>query len=126
MARIAQGEQPYKNMAARRSVLYAGFIVSIAGFILVLLSFLFLFAPSINISGASSPSVVLAWLLASGIDAAFIGTILTVAGANTQKGIARLSMFLSTISFIAGAALLVIILLFRTVLPLDALSRLGK
>ncbi|MDE6302632.1 MAG: hypothetical protein K2M36_03480, partial [Clostridia bacterium] len=117
MARIAQNEQPYTNMAARRSVLLAGFVISIAGFILVLLGFLFLFAPSVNITSDSSPSVVLAWLLACGIAAAFIGTVLTVAGANTNKGIARLSMFLSTISFIAGAALLAIILLFRTVLP---------
>ncbi|MCM1306655.1 MAG: hypothetical protein NC037_02180 [Bacteroides sp.] len=117
--------QPYSNMRARRDVLISGFVFSLAGFVLVLMACLFLFVPKINFFPQASPSVLLKWLLIAGIAICFIGTVLTVAGANTIKPLARFSMFLSTISFVVGAALLLIILLFRTILPLDAIERLS-
>lgn len=123
MSRI-QGTQPYSNMPARRGVLVTGFILSVASLILVVMSFLLLFMPEINLIH-SSPSVMLKWMLIVGISVAFIGTVFTVAGANTIKIMARFSMLFSTLSFIAGAALLVIVLLFRTILPIDAIERLG-
>lgn len=117
--------QPYSNMRARRDVLISGFILALVSFALVLTSCLFLFVPSINFIPKASPSVLLKWMLVAGISVAFVGTVLTVAGANTKKSLARFSMFVSTISFIVGAALLMIILLFRTILPLDAIERLS-
>ena len=117
--------QPYSNMRARRDVLISGFILSLVSFALVLTSCLFLFVPSINFIPQASPSVLLKWLLIAGISVGFVSTVLAVAGANTIKALARLSMFISTISFIVGAAILMIILLFRTILPLDAIERLS-
>ncbi len=118
--------QPYSNMPARRGVLIAGFVLSLAGFALVLTSCLFLFVPSINFVHQVAPTILLKWLLIAGIALAFAGTLFSVAGANTMKSVARLSMFLSTVSFIVGAALLVIVLLFRSVLPLDAIQKLAN
>ncbi len=126
MARLQSGAgQPYTNMHARKGVLITGFTFSILSFALVLTGCLLLFVPSLNIAANASPSILLKWLLIIGVSAAFIATVFTVSGANTLKPIAHLSMFLSTVSFITGAALLVIILLFRTILPLDALARLA-
>ena len=82
--------------------------------------------PSINFVHQVAPTILLKWLLIAGIALAFAGTLLSVAGANTMKSVARLSMFLSTVSFIVGAALLVIVLLFRSVLPLDAIQKLAN
>ena len=112
-------------MTARRGVLISGFVLSLVSFALVLMSCLFLFVPSVNFIPQASPSVLLKWLLIAGISIGFVSTVLAVAGANTIKPLARLSMFISTISFIVGAAVLLIILLFRTILPLDAIERLS-
>lgn len=124
--RSQKQEQPYSNMPARKGVLIAGFVLSLISFVIVLISYLFLFVPSINIMPQVSPSVLLKWLLVAGIALGFIGTVFDVAGANTIKPMARLSMFFSTMAFIFGAALLVIVLLFRTVLPIDAIERLSS
>lgn len=118
--------QPYSNMPARKGVLIAGFALSVASFATVLMSCLFLFVPSVNFLPQVSPLLLLKWMLIAGIITAFIGTVFAVAGANTIKPLASFSMFLSTMSFIVGAALLVIILLFRSILPLDAIHRLSE
>ena len=118
--------QPYSNMPARLGVLIEGFVLSLASAVLVLVACLYLFVPSVNVSSQMSPSLLLTWLLVVGIALGFVGTVFTVAGANTAKALARFSMLFSTLAFIIGAALLVIILLFRTVLPLDAIDRLGS
>lgn len=119
-------EQPYSDMRARRGVLVSGFVFSLIGFALVLMSCLFLFVPTLNFAKDVSPTLLIKWLLIAGISIAFISTVLTVAGANTKKSVARLSMFLSTTSFIVGAAILLIVLLFRSILPLDAIQRLSE
>lgn len=124
MATAHKVQQPYKNMRARKSVLISGFVLSFVSLVLVLMGCLFLFVPSVNFPKGSSPSIILVGLLSAGIAIGFISTVLAVAGANTAKGIARLSMFISSMMFIIGAALLVIILLFRTILPIDAIQRL--
>ena len=118
--------QPYSNMPARLGVLITGSVLSLASAVVVIVACLYLFVPSINITASVSPSVILKWLLIAALIGSFIGTVFTVAGANTSKPLARLSMFLSTTAFIIGAAVLVIILLFRTILPLDAIQRLDS
>jgi len=120
-----QNDAPYSNMQARKTVLILGFTLSVASFVMILLGCLLLFVPSIKFSSDTSPSVTLMWMFIAGIIASFTGTVFTVAGANTIRQLASFSMFLSSLSFIVGAAVLVIILFFRTVLPLDAIDKLA-
>lgn len=119
-------EQPYSDMRARSGVLIAGFACSLVAFALVLMSSLFLFLPDLNFAKDVSPTILIKWLLIAGVSLAFISTVFAVAGANTKKSVARLTMAISTTSFIVGSAILVIVLLFRTILPLDAIARLSE
>ena len=45
------------------------------------------------------------------------GVVFSVAGANTKKGLARLSFFFGTFGFIFSAAFLVVVLFFGTLMP---------
>lgn len=116
-------KQPYKNMSARRTVLFAGFGLALAGLVLLVLSCLFLFVKGFTIK-SGNPSTVIIVLYAATVAVSFIATVLVVAGANTSKGVARLGMFISSMTFIIGTAMLLIVLLFKTVLPLEALGKL--
>ncbi|MBR4800982.1 MAG: hypothetical protein IK048_04880 [Clostridia bacterium] len=119
-------EQPYTNMGARKIVLLLGVVITLIGFIGVLLGVLVLFVPGMNVLKDMRPIVQLIYLMAAGLSACFVGIVLTVAGANTMKGLARLTFFLGTVAFIVGAALLVISLFFNTLLPLEAMQRLAQ
>lgn len=115
---------PYKNMGARKWVLFLGFLMCAAGFALVLCALLMLFIPSLSYKGTNmSPLQFYIYLYSIGVALDFVGIVFTVAGANTKKGLARFSFFLGSVSFIAGVIMLLISLLFKNVLPLDALKR---
>ena len=121
-----QNEQPYSNMFARRIVLLVGLVITILGFIAVLLGALVLFLPNLDIIKGVRPILQITYLMAAGISACFVGVVFAVAGANTMKALARLAFFLGTVGFIVGAALLVISLFFQTILPLPAIERLAQ
>ncbi len=110
-------------MPARRAVLWMGFALSIVGLVVVALGALFLFVPKMRFIDGIQPALLLEIIFALGTGLCFIAVIFAVAGANTNKGIARLSFFFGTLAFIVGAAMLVVILFFRTILPLDAFER---
>ena len=113
-------------MFARRIVLLVGLCVVALGFIAVLLGALVLFVPDFDVIKGVKPIVQVTDLMIAGCVACFVGVVFAVAGANTMKGLARLAFFLGSVAFIAGAALLVISLFFRTILPLPAIDRLGE
>ena len=117
--------QPYKNMKSRYIALAIGLALSIVSFVAVVIGALMVFVPGFNLSGVDSPMNLLVILLSASIGCAFFGAILAVAGANTKKGIAQLAFFFCVLAFIAGAAMLTVTLFFKTLLPLDALNRLG-
>ena len=119
-------EQPYSNMGARRIVLILGAVITLVGFIAVLLGALVLFVPGVDVIKNMKPIVQITYLMAVGIAACFVGVVFAVAGANTMKWLARLTFFLGTVAFIVGAALLVLSLFFQTILPIPALDRLGE
>lgn len=119
-------EQPYSNMGARRIVLILGAVITLIGFIAVLLGALVLFVPGFDVIKGTRPITQITYIMIAGISACFVGIVFSVAGANTMKGLARLAFFLGTVAFIVGAALLVISLFFQTILPLPALERLSQ
>ena len=121
----AADKQPYSNMFARRIVLLVGLGITVLGFLAVLLGALVLFVPDLDVIKGYKPITQIIYLLSAGLVACFVGVVLAVAGANTMKALARLAFFLGSVSFIVGAAILVICLFFKTVLPLPALERLA-
>lgn len=113
-------------MFARRIVLLVGLGIVIVGFIAVMLGALVLFVPGVDVIKNTKPFMQVIYLLAVGLAACFAGIVLAVSGANTMVGLARLSFFLGSVAFIVGAALLIIVLFFKTVLPIPALDRLAE
>ena len=113
-------------MGARRIVLLIGLVITILGFIAVLLGALVLFVPGFDIVKGVRPITQLTYFMSAGIAACFVGVVFSVAGANTMKGLARLAFFLGAVGFIVGAALLVISLFFQTILPIQAIETLNK
>lgn len=122
---IPQGVQPYKNMPARKGVLICGLVFTLISFILMLVAVLFLFVPDVKMGGNVSPSLMLSVILGVCVALGFAGTVFAVAGANVKKSMARWSMFFGIIAFILGAGMLTVVMLLRTVLPLDAIRRLA-
>ena len=118
--------QPYKDMHARKSILITGFIVVLVSLVLVLYGALCLFVPDVNFFKKLYSLYLIIGLLAGGVAAAFIGTIFTVAGANTKKSLARLSMFFGVNVFLVGVGILITVLLFSAVIPFPALRRLAE
>jgi len=118
-------QAPYSNMAARKVVLFIGLALSVAALLAVIFGALVMFVPSISIPKIP-PTVLYMWLFSAGVIAAFLGAVFTVAGANTSKPIARLSMFFEIMAFIAGAALLVIVWFFKTLIPFEAIDRVAN
>lgn len=119
------GKQPYTNMGARKLVLFLGFVLCIAAFAIVLVGVLSLFIPNMSLNvGDLTGLKSLTVIFACGLGLAFVGTVFALAGANTAKGIARLSFTLGLLAFIVAIAMLLITLLFKTILPIEALNRL--
>lgn len=122
---LPEGVQPYKNMRARKTVLILGFAVTLIAAILVIVGYLMLFVPEVNAIKTMPPTKLNTIILSIGVALSFIGTVFSVAGANTKKSLARFTFFLSVNAFILCSALLIVITLFRTILPLDAIRRLA-
>lgn len=108
--------QPYSDMKARKVVLILGFALTIASFVSALCSSLLLFVPG---NGAGFPVITALYVIA--MSCAFIGIVFAVAGANTNKIIARLSFFFGTVSFICSAGFLLVLLLI-SFFPFNALG----
>lgn len=113
-------------MGARRIVLLLGALITLLGFVAVLLGALVLFVPGFDVIKGTKPITQVTYLLIAGIAACFVGVVFCVAGANTMKALARLSFFLGSVAFIVGAAILIIALFFQTILPLGAIDRLNE
>lgn len=113
-------KEPYRNMAARKIVLLIGFILSSAGFAMMVFSAVSLFVPNdfANISIFIPVDIVACAL-------SFAGMVLSVAGANTKKGIAKLSFLFAILGFIISAGMLVVMLASQ-LLPLQAIERFLK
>ena len=110
--------QPYSNMAARKTVLVLGFVMTCAGFVAALYATLVFFFPTLNFLNGVLAVDLMKWLYIASLSLSFVGIVFSVSGANTMKGLARLSFFFGTLSFIISAALLVVILLFTTFIPM--------
>lgn len=121
-----QSKEPYSNMHARKIVLFVGFFVALAGFLCALFASLVFFLPDLNFVNSILPSQLVKILYFISLGLSFVGIVLCVAGANTQKGLARLGFFLGTITFVLSAAFLVVILFFSTLIPFGALGRLNS
>lgn len=119
-------KQPYFNMPARKGVLIAGTVVVFLSFIVVLYASLCLFVPAVNFFKQVSPLYLLIGLLSGGVALAFVGTVFVIAGANVKKSLARLSMFFGVNVFLIGLGILIVVLLLRTLIPLEALRRLAE
>lgn len=98
-------------MKARRVVLVLGFVMTLASFVVALYASLSLFFPAIAVPTDVLPFKAISTLYVVSMSLAFIGIVFAVAGANTQKAIARLSFFFGTIAFIGSAGFLVVLLL---------------
>ena len=119
-------QQPYRDMHARKSILITGFVIVLVGFVLTLYGALCLFVPDVNFFKKLYSLYLIIGLLAGGVFAAFLGTVFTVAGANTKKSLARLSMFFGVNVFLIGAGILITVLFFSTIIPFPALRRLAE
>ena len=119
-------QQPYRDMHARKAILTTGFVIVLVSLILVIYGALCLFVPDANFFKKLYSLNVIIGLLSSGIATAFIGTVFTVAGANTKKSLARLSMFFGVNAFLIGAGILITVLFFSAIVPLPALRRLAE
>lgn len=119
-------QQPYRDMHARKSILVTGFVIVLVSLILVAYGALCLFLPNVNFFKKLYSLYLIYGLLGGGVAAAFIGTVFTVAGANTKKSLARLSMFFGVNVFLIGTGILITVLLFSAVIPFPALRRLAE
>ncbi len=112
-------------MAARKTVLILGFVMTLVGLLAAAYATAVFFFPSLNfVKNVLAVNVIKGFYIAS-LLFSFLGTVLSVAGANTMKGMARLSFFFGTVSFILSAAFLVVVLFFDTFVPFGALGLLN-
>lgn len=118
--------QPYSNMAARKIVLIIGFVMTAVGFLATIYASLIFFLPVLNFAKNILAADLMKGLFIASMSLSFVGLVLSVAGANTMKGLARLSFFFGTMSFIVSAAFLVVVLFFKTFIPFGALAELNK
>ena len=122
-AQNVQNTQPYSNMKARRVVLVLGFVMTLLGFIAALYASLALFFPALCVPSDTLPFKTISTLYVVSMSLSFLGIVFAVAGANTQKAIARLSFFFGTVAFIGSAGFLVVLLLVNF-FPFQALGNL--
>lgn len=117
--------EPIKQSGGRKACLVTGFVFTCAGFALVLAALLILFIPSFAFqSGAVTPFELNTCLYGIGAGLGFVGVILVLAGNDASKILTRLSFFFGVCAFIAGFAMLIICLFFKTILPIDAINNL--
>ncbi len=116
-------KQPYSNMKARSAVLFMGFVLTLIGFLCFAYAILALLVPQANVISSALPYNVICASLILSMSISFVGLIFAVAGANTHKAIARFSFLFGTLSFIASAGFLVVMLLLDF-FPFGALGRL--
>ena len=126
MTEEMQQTQPYSDMPARKAVLIVGFVMTTLAILATVYSSLVFFFPALNFSDAVIAVDLIKGLYIASLVLSFIGVVLSVAGANTMKGLARLSFFFGTFAFIFSAAFLVVILFFDTLIPFGALGRLNS
>lgn len=118
---------PYSNMKAREGVLVAGFTLTLTSFLLTIICALFLLAPGLTM-GVSNMShlKMLTIVLLCTVILSFVGAVFAVAGANTKKPMAKGSFFMGLMAFWFGLAMLILVLFFDNVFPIDALVRLSQ
>lgn len=109
--------QPYSDMAARKIVLILGFVMTLLGFVAMLYASLAFFFPAANFIKSVLAFDLVKGLYIASLALSFVGVVFSVAGANTKKGLARLSFFFGTFGFIFSAAFLVVVLFFGTLMP---------
>lgn len=109
--------QPYSDMAARKIVLILGFLMTLLGFLAMVYSSLVFFFPAANFIKSILAADLTKGLYIASLALSFVGVVFSVAGANTKKGLARLSFFFGTFGFILSAAFLVVVLFFGTLMP---------
>ena len=109
--------QPYSDMAARKIVLILGFVMTLLGFLIMIYASLVFFFPAANFVKSVLGGDLVRGLYIASLALSFVGVVFSVAGANTKKGLARLSFFFGTFGFIFSAAFLVVVLFFGTLLP---------
>lgn len=104
-------------MAARKTVLILGFAMTTVGLLATIYASLVFFFPALDFFDNVLAIDLMKWLHIASLPLSFVGIVFSVAGANTIRGLARLSFFFGTMSFIVSAALLVVILFFGVWLP---------
>ena len=109
--------QPYSDMAARKIVLILGFVMTLLGFLIMIYASLVFFFPAANFVKSVLGGDLVRGLYIASLALSFVGVVFSVAGANTKKGLARLSFFFGTFGFIFSAAFLVVVLFFGTLMP---------
>ena len=109
--------QPYSDMAARKIVLILGFVMTLLGFLAMVYASLVFFFPAANFVKSVLAGDLVRGLYIASLALSFVGVVFSVAGANTMKGLARLSFFFGTFGFILSAAFLVVVLFFGTLMP---------
>ncbi|MEG1529159.1 MAG: hypothetical protein RR405_02295 [Clostridia bacterium] len=125
-AKNGQVAPVYKDMKGRKIVLVLGLLMTIASFAIVVFAMLTLFIPNLDIKPIAGLTALAmnTYFYGIGVGLGFIGLVFTVAGANTAKGLARLSFLLGILAFLVGSAMLVITLFFKTILPIEAIQNL--
>ena len=109
--------QPYSDMAARKIVLILGFVMTLLGFLIMIYASLVFFFPAANFAKSVLGGDLVRGLYIASLALSFVGVVFSVAGANTKKGLARLSFFFGTFGFIFSAAFFVVVLFFGTLMP---------
>lgn len=117
-----QDEQPYSNMKARYVVLIIGLVMTLISFLCTFYATLALLVPAVNIPGVLPYTIICTFYIIA-LCLSFVGLVFAVAGANTNKPIARTSFFFAIISFIISAGFLLVLLLINF-FPFAALGRL--
>ncbi len=108
--KYATKEEIYKNPKSRWIVLLIGFVLSAASAMLAITPLLMLFVPGwAALSGDKSLIEVAKPLNITAAVVGFVSIVLGVAGANTNKFLARLVFLLGIFAFFAGMVMLVFI-----------------
>lgn len=95
--------QIYSNMKAREIVLFIGFALTAVAFVFAALSVFMLFFNMESMVPESQTTASLTKIFSTvALATSFVGVVLSVAGANTHKGFAKLSFFFAIIGFFAG------------------------
>ncbi len=95
--------QIYSNIKAREIVLFIGFALTAVAFVFAALSVFMLFFNMESMVPESQTTASLTKIFSTvALATSFVGVILSVAGANTHKGFAKLSFFFAIIGFFAG------------------------